>query len=146
MKWFFPALSFSFRRTSIVGGWWFGVVWTGWSSVYLKRPFCQVSILLFIIFFKSSLRYMASAAFYSVPQSAATTFAFPSVWFLFYSMLYQCTYILYVARVYGIKVLLPAYGDVLAELLPLLHQQILPTSLGHLHTWHHSIGTYYHKV
>ena len=43
-----------FGRTSILGGWWFDVVWTGRSSIFLKHPFRQASVLLFIHFFKSS--------------------------------------------------------------------------------------------
>ena len=33
-----------FGWTSFLGGWWLGVVWTRWSSVFLKHPFCQVSV------------------------------------------------------------------------------------------------------
>ena len=43
-----------FGRTSILGGGGFGVVWTRWSSTFLKHPFCQASVLLLILFFKSS--------------------------------------------------------------------------------------------
>ena len=39
-----------FERTSILGGWWFGVVWTTWSSIFLKHPLCQVPVLLSILF------------------------------------------------------------------------------------------------
>ena len=61
-------------RTSILEGWWFGVVWTGWSSIFL-----------FILFFKSSLCKIASVArnwINSVPQTAATTSAFSCVYIL----------------------------------------------------------------
>ena len=43
-----------FGRTTILGGWWFGVVWTRWSSIFLKHPFLQVPVILVILFFKSS--------------------------------------------------------------------------------------------
>ena len=43
-----------FKRTSILGGWWFGVMWTGWSLIFLKHPFRQVFVLPFFLFFKSS--------------------------------------------------------------------------------------------
>ena len=39
-----------FARTSIVGGWWFGV--NQMIIHFLKHAFCQVSVLLFILFFK----------------------------------------------------------------------------------------------
>ena len=42
-----------FGRTSILGGWWFGVVWTRWSFIFLKHPFCQASVLLFIFLIKN---------------------------------------------------------------------------------------------
>ena len=42
-----------FWRTSILEGWWFGVVWTRWSSIFSKHPFRQVDIII-TIFFKSS--------------------------------------------------------------------------------------------
>ena len=42
------------RKTSILGGWWFGVVWTRWSPIFLKHPLCQATVLQFILFFKSS--------------------------------------------------------------------------------------------
>ena len=34
--------------------WWFGIVWTGWSSILSKHPFCHVTVILFIFYFKSS--------------------------------------------------------------------------------------------
>ena len=43
-----------FKRTSILGGWWFGVMCTRWSSTFPKHPFCQMSVLLIVHFFKSS--------------------------------------------------------------------------------------------
>ena len=43
-------------NTSILGGWWFGVVWTGRSSIFPKHAFRHVSIFQFIHFFKSSWR------------------------------------------------------------------------------------------
>ena len=37
----------SFGRRSILGGWWFGVVWTGWSSVRSScHPFLQIILVL----------------------------------------------------------------------------------------------------
>ena len=56
--------------------WWFGMVWTGRSSIFPKHPFRQVAVILFILFFKSSWWKIASAArnlINSVPQTAATT-------------------------------------------------------------------------
>ena len=41
-------------RTIHFGGWWFGVVWTRWSFIFLKHQFCQGSVLLLILFLKSS--------------------------------------------------------------------------------------------
>ena len=43
----------SFGRTSIVGGWWFGLVRTRRSSIFLKHLSRQVYIRIFIHFFKS---------------------------------------------------------------------------------------------
>ena len=40
----------------------FGMVWAGWSSIFPKHPFRQVSIILLILFFKSSWWKIASAA------------------------------------------------------------------------------------
>ena len=54
-----------FGRTSILGGWLFGVVWTEWSLFFQST---QVSVLQFILFFKSSLGIMGCEAFNSVPQ------------------------------------------------------------------------------
>ena len=31
-----------------------GLVWTRWSSIFLKHPFCQASVLQIILFFKSA--------------------------------------------------------------------------------------------
>ena len=39
-----------FGKTSILGGWRFGFMWTRWLSIFLKNPFCQASIILFILF------------------------------------------------------------------------------------------------
>ena len=53
-----------FGRIFILGGSRFGVVWSWWSSIFTKHPFfCSIPS----------------------PQPAATTFAFPSIWFLFYA-------------------------------------------------------------
>ena len=41
-----------FGRKSIWVGWWFGMVWTGWSSILSKHPFRQVVCILFILFIK----------------------------------------------------------------------------------------------
>ena len=43
----------------ILGGRWFGAGWTGGSSIFPKHPFRQVSVPLFILFFKSTWRLMA---------------------------------------------------------------------------------------
>ena len=40
-----------FWRISILGGWWFGVVWTRLIIHFSEDPFCQASILLCILFF-----------------------------------------------------------------------------------------------
>ena len=74
-----------FERPSILVRWWFGMVWTRWSSIFPKHPFRQVAVILFILFFKSSWCKIASAARYlinSTPQAAAKKFAFSSVWLL----------------------------------------------------------------
>ena len=42
----------NFGRTSILVGWWFSMVWTGWSSIFSKHPFQKVALILFILFFK----------------------------------------------------------------------------------------------
>ena len=64
------------------------MVWWGVKPMMINfckaYPFPQVSVLLFILFFKSSWRQISSAAFNSVRLPAGTTFALPSVWFLFY--------------------------------------------------------------
>ena len=51
-----------FRITFILAGWWFGMVWIWWSSIFLIHPFCQVAVILFIIFFKSSWWEISIAA------------------------------------------------------------------------------------
>ena len=43
-----------FGRTSIMVGWWFGMVWTGWSFIFPKHPFRQLAVILFILYLKSS--------------------------------------------------------------------------------------------
>ena len=62
------------------------MVWTGWSSIYPKHPFCQVAFILFILFFKSSWWKIASAAKnlsnYVQQTAERTTFAFSSVFIL----------------------------------------------------------------
>ena len=72
-----------FGRTSILGGWW----WTRWSPIFLEHPFC----LFFYSSFSSNhpivLNLYSSEKWNcmnSVPQTAATTFAFSSVCFFFY--------------------------------------------------------------
>ena len=65
-------------RSILVGWWLFGMVWTGWSSLFAKHPFRQVAVIILILHFKSSWWKIASA----VPQSAATTVAFSSVFIL----------------------------------------------------------------
>ena len=47
---------------------------------HLSNIFCST---VFILFFNSSWGKMTCAAFNSIPQPAATTFAFPSVRFFF---------------------------------------------------------------
>ena len=72
-------------RTTTLGGWYFGLVWTCWSAIFSIHPFRQVANILFILFFKSSWCKIASAArnwIYSVAQTEATTFAFSSVFTL----------------------------------------------------------------
>ena len=45
-----------FVRTCILVGWWFGVVWTGWSSIFSKHPHsAKLPFFLFILFFKITL-------------------------------------------------------------------------------------------
>ena len=39
-------------RTSILVGWWFGMVWTRWSFIFSQHPFHQLAFILFILFFK----------------------------------------------------------------------------------------------
>ena len=66
-------------------GWGFGMVWTRWSSIFPKHPFCQVAVILLILFCKLSWWKIASAASNwnnSDPQTEATTFAFSSVFIL----------------------------------------------------------------
>ena len=77
-----------FGRKSILGGWWFGVVWTGWSYIFPKHPIRQVSVLLtsnhpFLLIILV-LNLEAWNWINSVPQRAATTFAFSSVKFFFF--------------------------------------------------------------
>ena len=50
-----------FGRTSILGAWWFSVVWTRRSSIFPKHPFRQVSVLLFIHFFRSAWNWINSS-------------------------------------------------------------------------------------
>ena len=72
-----------FGRTFNLVGWWFSMVWTGWSSIFPKYPFHQVAVFLFILFFKSYWWEIAIAArtlINSVPQT--TTFAFSCGCFL----------------------------------------------------------------
>ena len=63
--------------------------WEDGGLVWLEldyHPFCQVSVLLFILVFKSSWFLISSVTWNSinsVPQPAVTTFAFASVTFLF---------------------------------------------------------------
>ena len=79
-----------FGRTSISVGWWFGVVWTGWSSIFSKHSFRQAALIEFILllhFFKIILveNIYSSVArnwINSFSQTAATTFAFSSVFIL----------------------------------------------------------------
>ena len=69
-----------FKRTSILRGFWFGVVWTGWSSIFPKHPFRQVFNLLFTLFYKSFWHQIASAAcncIYSVPPTSSDDLCFP---------------------------------------------------------------------
>ena len=72
-------------RTSIFRGRWFGVVWTRWLSIIPKHSLRSVSVLQFILFFKSlsGAKSICSAAWFR-PQLSATTFAFSFVWFFFY--------------------------------------------------------------
>ena len=45
-----------FVTTCILVGWWFGVVWTGWSSIFSKHPHsAKLPFFLFILFFKITL-------------------------------------------------------------------------------------------
>ena len=46
----------------ILGGWWFGMVWGGWSSISFKASIPPSSYFLFILFFKSSWCKIASVA------------------------------------------------------------------------------------
>ena len=72
-------------RSILVGWWLFGMVWTGWSSIFAKHPFRQVAVIILILYFKSSWWKIARAArnwINSVPQTAATTVAFSSVFIL----------------------------------------------------------------
>ena len=39
-------------KPSIMVGWWFCKVWTGWSTIVSKHPIHQVAFFLFILFFK----------------------------------------------------------------------------------------------
>ena len=64
-----------FGRTSILGGLWFGVVWTGWSSIFSNLifsnlPLCQESVLQIILFFKSFWRYSASLNQFHPPTTS----------------------------------------------------------------------------
>ena len=75
-----------FWENMVLGGWWFGVVWTGWSSIFPKHPFRQEAVFNLFLF-KSYWQWSASAAcnqINSVAQASATTFAFPPDWFLFH--------------------------------------------------------------
>ena len=68
-----------YGRTYILVRW-----YAGWSSIFTKHPLQQVDVILFILFYKSSWCKIASAAknwSNSVTQTAATTFAFFSVFF-----------------------------------------------------------------
>ena len=49
-------------RTTTLGGWYFGLVWTCWSAIFSIHPLRQVANILFILFFKSSWCKIASAA------------------------------------------------------------------------------------
>ena len=68
-----------FERISILVGWWFGLMWLDYDMYIFFKAFFQVTVILFIHFFKSSWCKIASD---SVPQTAATTFAFSSVFIL----------------------------------------------------------------
>ena len=57
-----------FGRTSILVGWWFGMVWIGWSSIFPKHPFRKVAVVIFILFFKSSWWKISSAARNGIEQ------------------------------------------------------------------------------
>ena len=72
-------LTKGFGRISILVGWWFGLVWLDYDMYIFFKAFFQVTVILFIHFFKSSWCKIASD---SVPQTAATTFAFSSVFIL----------------------------------------------------------------
>ena len=61
-------------------GWGYAMVWTGWSSIIPKHLFRQEAVILYILFFKSSLKKIAGVA--SVPQTAATTFDLHSVFII----------------------------------------------------------------
>ena len=72
-------------RISIWGGWGFDVVWTRWSSIFLKHPFCQASALR-SSFSSNHPGAKSSAAWHwmnSVPQTGATTLAYSPVCFFF---------------------------------------------------------------
>ena len=64
------------------------MVWIVWSYIFLKHPFRQLVFTLFILFFKIILRCLRNISsvarnwINSVPQTAAMTFAFFSVFIL----------------------------------------------------------------
>ena len=85
-------------RTFILGGWGFGLVWTGRSSMFPKHPIYQVSVLYSSI----SLNHPGATSAWNwinlVSQRAATTFVFSSVrFFLLYMQkgLIHCGQILF---------------------------------------------------
>ena len=74
-----------FGRTSILVGWWLGMVWTRWSTVFSKHPFRPVAFFYSSFSSKSSWWKISSAArnwINSGSHAAATTFAFSSVFIL----------------------------------------------------------------
>ena len=83
---------------SILVGWWFGMVWTRWSSFFPKHPYMPssryfINLLFHII--QEENRYSAVRnCIKSVPQTAATTFLFSSVFIL----LLQCICTMYTVQ------------------------------------------------
>ena len=74
-----------FKRTSILGGWWFGVMCTRWSSTFPKHPFCQMSVLLIVHFFKSSccqilVRHLQRRPFPSLLSDSSFMFKYMRTW------------------------------------------------------------------